>query len=134
MARVFILLFFSSYLTLTAQPVSLPVWKEELNTLTSDDWLIKSFDGRANVYITQDKKNLVLHNGLVKRVFRIQPNVACIDFTNLTTGQQLLRAIAPEARVTINSRTYHVGGLKGQKEKAYKRTKRKSVSIATMGR
>jgi hypothetical protein len=119
MARVFIILFFSSYHTLTAQPVSLPVWKEEQNILTSDDWLVKPFDGSANVYITQDKKNLVMHNGLVKRVFRIHPNVACIDFTNLTTGQQLVRAITPEARITINSRTYHIGGLKGQKEKAY---------------
>jgi hypothetical protein len=34
-------------------------------------------------------------------------------------GQQLLRAILPEAMVTINGAAYNVGGLSGQKEKAY---------------
>jgi len=83
------------------------------------DWLIKPIKDRAQVIITGDKKNITLNNGLVKRVFRIQPNVACIDYENLSNGQQLLRAIKPEASVTIDGRVYNIGGLYGQTENAY---------------
>ena len=37
----------------------------------------------------------------------------------MITGQQLLRAVMPEAVITINGKEYNVGGLHGQKEKAY---------------
>jgi len=37
----------------------------------------------------------------------------------MSSGQQLLRAIRPEAIVTINGQKINVGGLIGQKEKAY---------------
>jgi hypothetical protein len=56
---------------------------------------------------------------LVKRSFVIAPNVACFDYTNLNNGQQLIRSIEPEAKVVIDQITYKVGGLSGQKEKAY---------------
>ena len=61
----------------------------------------------------------MLYNGLVKRVFRISPNVACIDYKNLSNGQQLLRAVKAEARLTIDGKDYNVGGLYGQHENAY---------------
>jgi hypothetical protein len=81
------------------------------------DWLIHPILQKAVIYT--DGKNIVLNNGLVKRVFRIEPNVACIDYSNLTTGQQLLRAVKPEAKIVIDGREYNIGGLKGQKENAY---------------
>jgi hypothetical protein len=37
----------------------------------------------------------------------------------MINGQQLLRALKPEAIVVINGKEYNVGGLYGQKEKAY---------------
>ncbi|MCH5719064.1 hypothetical protein [Niabella hibiscisoli] len=37
----------------------------------------------------------------------------------MSTGQQLLRSVKPEAILTINGRTHRVGGLYGQKENAY---------------
>ncbi len=83
------------------------------------DWLIKPIKDRAQVLVSRDQKNITLNNGLVKRVFRIQPNVACIDYENLSNGQQLLRAIKPEASVTIDGRVYNIGGLYGQTENAY---------------
>ncbi len=83
------------------------------------DWLIKPLKVRARVIVDRDHKNITLNNGLVKRVFRIQPNVACIDFENLSSGQQLLRAIKPEASLNIDGRAYNVGGLYGQTENAY---------------
>ncbi len=95
----------------------LPIWKD-IKT-TPSDWLIDQPKQKADVYITTDKKNIVLFNGLVRRSFRIAPNIACTDFQNMSSGQQLLRAIRPEAIVTINGQKINIGGLTGQKEKAY---------------
>ena len=74
---------------------------------------------RAGVYRSEDGKEIVLCNGLLKRTFRIQPNVACVNFVNLSNGEQMLRAIEPEARLIINGKPVNIGGLYGQKEKAY---------------
>jgi hypothetical protein len=81
------------------------------------DWLVNPVKQKAEIII--QGKNIVLNNGLVKRVFRIEPNVACFDYTNLTNGQQLIRAIKPEAKVKIDGKEYNIGGLKGQTEMAY---------------
>jgi len=89
------------------------------NGQTTSDWLIKPLKIKAQVIVDQDQKNITLYNGLVKRVFRIKPNVASVDYENLSNGQQLLRAIKPEASVTIDGRAYNVGGLYGQTENAY---------------
>ena len=85
----------------------------------STDWLVTPTSIKAEVYSSSDKQDIILYNGLVKRVFRISPNVACIDFKNLSTGQQLLRAVKPEASLVIDGKSYSVGGLYGQKENAY---------------
>ena len=37
----------------------------------------------------------------------------------MSNGQQLIRAVKPEARLTIDGDTYNIGGLYGQKENAY---------------
>jgi hypothetical protein len=102
----------------SAQQPVLPQWNNQI-TNSSEDWLVKTITTKAEVFISEDGKDLILFNGLVKRVFRITPNVACTDYTNMSNGQQLLRAIKPEARITINGKRYDVGGLVGQKEKAY---------------
>ena len=92
---------------------------DKLETLKSSnkDWLVSPFEQKAT--ITKEGKNIILNNGLVKRTFVIAPNVACFDYTNLTNGQQLIRSVEPEAKVVIDQITYKVGGLSGQKEKAY---------------
>lgn len=83
----------------------------------ANDWLVKSI--REPVKIDTSVNRLVISNGLLRRSFLQKPNLSCIDFTNLTTGQQLLRSIEPEARLVINGTTYRVGGARGQTEKAY---------------
>ncbi len=83
------------------------------------DWLINPVMAKAQVSKSADGKNIILENGLVKRVFRIAPNLTCIDYTNLSIGRQLLRSVREEARLVINGNAYNVGGLYGQKEKAY---------------
>lgn len=93
-------------------------WPSNLKPVAKD-WLVHPVDVKAEVYVSNNGKDLILYNGLVKRVFRITPNVACIEYTNLTNGQQLLRAVKPEAVIRMNGQDRAVGGLYGQKEKAY---------------
>ena len=83
------------------------------------DWLIKPTAKKAAIFF--ENKQLTLDNGLVRRVFLLDPNVSCIRYTNLSNGQELLRSIEPEARLVFNGTSYNVGGLSGQKEKAYLR-------------
>jgi len=90
-----------------------------LNNLWSEDWLIKKTTNKSQVIYDGNRKEITLYNGLVKRTFRLVPNVVCIDYKNMINGQQLLRAVSPEARLTINGKVFNVGGLSGQKEKAY---------------
>ena len=112
---IFILFFLSG--TVFAQ--ELPLWDKKFDEIVPKDWLVHPIATKANAYYSLDKKNIILYNGLVKRSFRITPNVACTDFKNMSNGQQLLRAIRPEAVVTIEGVPYEVGGLHGQSEKAY---------------
>ncbi len=97
----------------------LPAWQAVMDKLYQPDWLIKPVAEKAGVFTESGGKDIILYNGLVKRVFRLQPNVACIDYKNMANGQQLLRSVKPEGRVTINGVAYDIGGLHGQKENAY---------------
>ncbi|HRO84402.1 MAG TPA: alpha-galactosidase [Niabella sp.] len=83
------------------------------------DWLVTPVLKKAKVYTNGDKKDIVLDNGLLQRRFRLSPNLACTEYKNMTTGQQLIRSVKPEARVMIDGKSYNVGGLYGQKEQAY---------------
>ncbi len=83
------------------------------------DWLVYPVTTKAQIIVSKDDRDIILNNGLVQRSFRLSPDLACIDFKNLLNGQQLLRAIKPEARITLDGVDYPVGGLTGQKEKAY---------------
>ncbi len=99
---------------------NLPVWKTDYeNRYTTTDWLIKPVPEKAGIYQSADGKNIILYNDLLKRVFRITPDVACVDYKNMSNGQQLLRAVKPEARINLNGKDFDIGGLYGQKENAY---------------
>ncbi len=101
----------------------LPHWNQiPQATSAKTDWLVTPFTEKAGIYQTADGKDIILYNGLVRRVFRITPDVACTDYTNLSNGQQILRAVKPEARITLNGKEYNIGGLYGQTENAYLQT------------
>ena len=87
--------------------------------LQPTDWLIQPSTARAQVIVSPDGKTIELNNGLLRRSFRLQPNLVCYDYYNLSNGQQLIRALKPEAEVTISGKKYAIGGLYGQKEQAY---------------
>lgn len=83
------------------------------------DWLLENSTYKASVTQSADGKSIEISNGLVRRVFLIKPNAACISYENLGNGQQLVRAIQPEAVVVVGNDTLNIGGLHGQKERAY---------------
>ncbi len=101
-----------------AQINTLPIYKP---AIVKSDWLVIPVTQKAGVYQANGGKDLILSNGLLTRRFRINPNLATVDYHNLSTNEQFIRAVGPEAKVTLNGITYAVGGLYGQKERAYLR-------------
>ena len=85
----------------------------------ASDWLINPSEYKAQILQNKNQNEIILTNGLIKRVFRIKPNCATVDFQNLMTGESIIRAVRPEAIVEINDKRIKVGGLEGQIEQAY---------------
>jgi hypothetical protein len=83
------------------------------------DWLIDPAPYEASVAEGSGRSFLRLGNGLVQRTFWIGPNLATVSLDQLATGESLLRAVKPEARVTIDGHAYDIGGLTGQPNHAY---------------
>ncbi len=83
------------------------------------DWLIDPSSFAARAELDPTGRELALGNGLVRRVWRLAPNGACIAFDNLTSGQSMLRAVRPEARIVVDGVSLEVGGLQGQPNHAY---------------
>ena len=71
-------------------------------TSADPDWLVDPSPYQAQIREDGRRQELVLENGLVRRAIRIAPNAATVDYRNLVTGEQLLRAVGPEAGVTLN--------------------------------
>ena len=94
----------------------LPLWDGKAS---ARDWLLGGLPEKAGVYRTDKPNELVLANGLVARRFRIAPSVATVAFDNLISGETMLRAVKPEAEVTVDGKTYAVGGLGGQPNLAF---------------
>jgi hypothetical protein len=112
----------SSILTQSARAVCILIFFISCNTKTEQedfaDWLVDGKQRKAEI-TRLDGKEIQLDNGLIRRKFVLSPNLACYDFTNLMTGEQLLRTVMPEARITLNGKTYNIGGLTGQKERGF---------------
>jgi hypothetical protein len=83
------------------------------------DWLLDPSPYEAHVTVSADGREVVMENGLIRRVWRLEPNAACVAFDDLMTGRSLLRAVRPEARVTLDGEELDVGGLVGQPNHAY---------------
>jgi len=59
-------------------------------------------------------KTLVIGNGLAERVIQLAPNAATIALRELRSGENHVRAVRPEALLTLDSEQVAVGGLTGQ--------------------
>ena len=97
----------------------LPVVEEVYKDGVQEDFLIKNLTAEANVFRNDRNKELILSNGLISRSFRLSPNAATTSLKILTNQQELIRAVKPEALVTINGFTIKVGGLTGQPNLAF---------------
>jgi hypothetical protein len=83
------------------------------------DWLLEPASKPSRV--VEQGSDVVLTNGLIRRVFRAKPDCATVAFDNLLTGASMLRGVKPEALLTLNGIQYAVGGLQGQPDYAYLR-------------
>ena len=77
------------------------------------DWLLDPSPYVASVDFNETSRELTLTNGLVSRRVLLAPNAATVSLRNLATGEEFVRALAPEARVTLDGKEYPVGGLTG---------------------
>ena len=86
---------------------------------TRTDWLLDAGSFTAGVFRSEASDAIVLQNGLLRRTFKLAPNAATVGLDNLMTGAAVLRAVEPEATVTIDGQEFKVGGLRGQPDRAY---------------
>jgi len=86
---------------------------------TKTDWLLTKVDKPAQIEEYPEKNELVLTNGLISRTFRVAPNFATINYTNLITDATVIRGVKPEAIIEIDDNRFEIGGLKGQPDYAY---------------
>ncbi len=86
---------------------------------TRTDWLLDASSFTAGVFRGEVSDELVLQNGLLRRTFKLTPNAATVGLDNLMTGAAMLRAVEPEATVTIDGQEFKIGGLRGQPDRAY---------------
>lgn len=89
-----------------------------LNSPPRADWLIAE-PGTFRAHVSETEMEYCLDNGLIRRVIAKTPNGASVAFDNLMDDQALLRAVQPEARLTVNGKSHDVGGLRGQPNQAF---------------
>jgi len=97
----------------------LPLLTNALAAPAETDWLVKPVSRKAGIYRTNKPFEIVLTNRLISRTFLLSPDAATVAFDNLMTHASMLRAVEPEAMVTIDGTQFNVGGLAGQTERAY---------------
>lgn len=76
------------------------------------DWLLNPSAFKSEINETEGF--VTISNRLISRTFSLSPDGATTSFTNLITGNELIRAIKPEARILLNGKSAFVGGLTGQ--------------------
>ena len=81
------------------------------------DWLINGTNYKTSV--KEEEGVIIITNGLISRSFSLKPDGATIGFNNIMKGTQLIRAVKPEAVITLDGKPYNVGGLTGQPVKNY---------------
>jgi len=78
------------------------------------DWLIDPSPFRARIATNAAASEIVLENGLLRRVFKLSPDAATVALDDLMTGESILRSVRPEAQIELDGKKFDVGGLVGQ--------------------
>ncbi len=81
------------------------------------DWLVDSSPFGASV--TERSGVITLSNGLISRSISVPKNGTTVEYRNLMTGERLIRAVKPEAWITIDGHRVPIGGLAGQPNQAF---------------
>ncbi|MFM7321342.1 MAG: alpha-galactosidase, partial [Armatimonadota bacterium] len=76
---------------------------------------------RSTLALSQDRRDLVLGNGLVRRTIRLSPAATTVSLDDLRTDRAHLRATGAEAWLRVDGVDHAVGGLTGQPDRAYLR-------------
>ena len=92
------------------------------------DWLLDPGPYVADVQYDDSGRELILTNGLIERRILLEPAAATISLKNLATGEEFVRALSPEARVTIDGASFPVGGLAGATVANYWKEEWRSIS------
>ena len=108
-------------MTLDSAAVSLDTLPVYSSASVREDWLVHAPKAVARISRSADGREIILDNGLLRRVFRVAPNAATVAFDNRMTGASLLRSVRPEAQLEINGKRRDIGGLTGQPNLAFLR-------------
>ena len=92
----------------------LPIISGTYETGLENDWLIKKPLEKANLFRSRTSDEIILSNGIISRSFRLSPNGATTSFKVLSKQEEHIRAVKPEAVISVNGFTVNVGGLVGQ--------------------
>ena len=84
----------------------------------NSDWLLADADYEAQV-VEATPGQISMENGLARRTWLLGPDLTCIALDNLTSGEALLRAVQPEARLVLDGEPVALGGLLGQPNRAF---------------
>jgi hypothetical protein len=76
------------------------------------DWLVAPVTRRAE--LIHRGSEIILDNGLLRLSFHQGQNLARVGIDQLTSHASLLRAIRPEAEITLDGHPQSVGGMVGQ--------------------
>lgn len=95
--------------------------QQPANYQLEKDWLLDASSYKAKVIIDKKEKKITLTNGLIERTIQTEVSATTVSYKNLMTGESIIRALNPEAEVTIDKVKYPVGGLEGQKNRAFLR-------------
>ncbi|NWK55540.1 hypothetical protein HW115_07950 [Verrucomicrobiaceae bacterium N1E253] len=88
------------------------------NYQLESDWLLKNEAFVAEVTKDRQAGRLNFSNGLFSRSIDIRLGTT-VEYTNLMTGESVIRAVEPEGYVTLDGVPYAIGGADGQKNKAF---------------
>ena len=98
------------FLSAGSSAAEVPQQKE----FTPMDWPVHEVPHAAELVEDVDAHEITLTNGLISRTFRTAPHFATVDYRNMMTDTALIRAVKPEASVTLNGERFPIGGLTGQ--------------------
>ncbi|ELU18638.1 hypothetical protein CAPTEDRAFT_226414 [Capitella teleta] len=88
------------------------------NVSAFPDWLVEEVTTKTTLTKTP-RGTLLLSNGLIGREFLLTPDFTTIDFYSYQKQSSLLRAMSPEAVISLNDVSYNISGVLTGVPRAY---------------